>query len=73
MYLWQVKNKTKHDLDEPDQTQYGWYVSSKSCNAYYLHTDGEVKYGADEDENNSKGYFKSYAEALETKRKYESN
>jgi hypothetical protein len=71
MYLWQVKNKIKHELDFPDQCQYGWYVSSKSCNAYYLHTDGEMKWGADESENDSTGYYYTYNDAFLAKQKYE--
>lgn len=64
MYLWELKNPTKHELDAPDQNQYGWYVQSLSCGAYYLHKDGEVKYGAETNDGSS-GYFNSYSEAIE--------
>lgn len=71
MYIWQIDNKVKHELEFPDKCQFGWYVSSRSCTAYYLHTNGKMYYGADESEDSTTGFFKTYQEALDAKSKYE--
>lgn len=71
MHLWQVKHKVEHKLDFPEQCQYGWFIQSEDCGAYYLHTDGLMKWGADESENNSIGYFNTYNDAWMAKEKYE--
>ena len=73
MYLWQVKNKISHTLDIPDQNQFGWYIQSLDCGAYYLHTDGQMKWGADKSDEGTTGYFKTYREAWEAGSKYATN
>ena len=64
MYLYQLDNKIKHELDYPNINQFGWYVESQSCRAYRLDIDGEMKSW------NECKYFKSYEEANQKRMEY---